>query len=219
MNAAPLAQLTFYNETILLTKFNKRGKTTYPVNPTDIAGAFTNIPMSTGLLPPNTLCYAQIDGKTALAVLIPAGKHIVQVETATGNVALRVPLPPLVFAGRGRQYFVFALKSAVPTLTAPLYYAPCSNVHPHGLICQGNTPFPEATSTTIYSAFRTFLYDSTFNTDLSTGRVTDNTNPNVLTLWHDLHTHKTRRFPLRALRPVSLTLDGLIHQLSHTSIR
>jgi PRTRC genetic system protein B len=211
----PLAQLTFYSDTILVTKYTTGGTTTHPVHPADVASAFTQVSLTTGLLPPNTLCYARSGGKVAMAILLPATQHTVQVETATGLTPLTIPLPPLIFAGKGTQYFVFALKNAVPASHAPLFQAPCPNVFERGNICQGNTPFPETAPDSIYHAFRTFLRDSAFNTHLATARVQGKHAGNVLALWHHLHTRRTRRFPLRHLVPVSLTVGGLIHQLSH----
>lgn len=146
---------------------------------------------------------------------MPAATHTVQVETPDGITPLSIPLPPFVFAGHGHQYFIFALKDTIPGSTTPLFAAPCSNVFQQGNICQGNTPFPETAPDTIYAAFRAFLHTSTFNTHLAAQRVLGKDAANVLNLWQDLHRRKRRRFPVRALLPVGLTLGGLIQQLSH----
>jgi PRTRC genetic system protein B len=214
--SAPLAQLTFYPDTILVTKYTAGGSTTHPVHPADIAAAFTHVSLTTGLLPPHTLAYARSGGKVAMAIFLPAAKHTVYVERGAELTALTIPLPPLIFAGRGTQYYVFALKDATPSSHTPLYHAPCPNVFERGHICQGNTPFPDTAPDVIHQAFRTFLRDSAFNTHLAADRVQGKYAGNVLTLWQQLHTRNTRRFPLRALVPVALTLGGLIHQLSHT---
>lgn len=214
----PLAQLTFYSDTILVTKYTPGGKTTHPVHPADVASAFTTVSLTTGFLPPHTLGYARTGGKIAMAILLPAAKHTLQVETANGLASLAVPLPPLVFVGKGTHYSVFALKEAMPVSTAPLFHAPCPNVYGNGSICQGNTPFPDTAPDTIYAAFRAFLLNSAFNTHLAAKRVQGTHAGNVVTLWHDLHTRKRRRFPVKHLLPASLTLGTLIHQLGHPPV-
>ena len=148
---SPLVQLTFYPDTILCTRYDGIGQTTYPVAPQEVAEAVADVPFSTGWLPPRTLLVERRSGVTTVAVHIPRGRHHVHVETRTGDQMLTVPLPDLVFIGHGRSYYVFATKRP-PTPNTPLFHAPCSNVYDSGNICLGNTPFPEATPATISTA-------------------------------------------------------------------
>jgi PRTRC genetic system protein B len=142
-------------------------------------------------------------------VHIPRGRHRVQVETRTGDQMLIVPLPDLVFIGRGRSYYVFATKHP-PTPHTPLFHAPCSNVYDSGAICLGNTPFPEATPATIATAIALFLSGSTFTAHLAQNRVQGAGQSHILQLWADLAARPSARFPLRALRPLATTLARML---------
>ena len=47
---------------------------------------------------------------------------------------------------------MFAVKKRPPGEQAPLYHAPCPNVHADGRICPGRTPFPPCTPQNIGAA-------------------------------------------------------------------
>lgn len=205
----PIVQLTFYPDTILCTRYDAQGQTTYPVAPQEVAEAVGNVTFSTGWLPPRTLFVERQGGLTTVAIHVPQGKHTVHVETAEGVYQWTIPMPDLLFVGRGSAYWVFATKST-PARYGSLYHAPCSNVHENGSICPGNTPFPEATPETMQTAFEMFMHRSVFNLHLSQNRVTGRAKANVLTLWETLAARPRSRFPLRALRPLATTIAGVL---------
>lgn len=201
----PLVQLTFYPDTILCTRYDGTGQTTYSVAPQDVAEAVADVPFTTGWLPPHTLFVERRGGLITVGLHIPRGRHRVHVETRAGDQVWEIPMPDLVFIGHGREYYVFATKT-VPTPHTPLFHAPCSNVFEGGAICQGNTLFAEASPATIDTAFALFMTGSVFTTHLSHNRVRGDAQTNVLDLWAGLATRPRARFPLRALRPLSTTL-------------
>lgn len=207
--ATPLVQLTFYPDTILCTRYDAQGHTTYPVAPQDVAEAVGEVTFSTGWLPPRTLFVERQRGVTTVAIHIPRGRHPVHVETKAGAFQWNIPMPDLMFIGRGRAYFVFAAKG-VPAPDVPLYHAPCSNVYENGSICPGNTPFPEAAPDTMQHAFDLFMHASVFNLHLAQNRVTGKAKTNVLTLWQTLAARPRSRFPLRCLRLLSTTPAGVL---------
>lgn len=209
MTTTPLVQLTFYPDVILCTHFDALGQSTYPVSPQDVAEAVADVLFTTGWLPPRTLLVERHRGMTTIAIHIPAGRHTVQVETASGVHLWRIPFPDLVFVGRGTTYLVFATKTP-PAPHMPLFHAPCSNVSPQGVICAGNTPFPSATAETIQRAFEMFMGESLFNSHLSLDRITGRYHSNVLTLWQHLATRPRASFPVRSLRPLHTTLPHLL---------
>lgn len=206
---SPIIQLTFYHDAILCTRYDNQGQTTYPVAPQDVAEAVGEVAFSTGWLPPRTLFVERQRGVITVASHVPQGRHTVHVETAEGVYQWTIPMPDLLFVGRGSAYFVFATK-ALPAPDVPLYHAPCSNVYENGRICPGNTPLPEATPQTMPTAFEMFMHRSVFNLHLSQNRVTGSAKPNVLALWQTLATRPRSRFPSRSLRPLSTTLAGVL---------
>lgn len=205
----PIVQLTFYSDAIFCTRYDAQGQTTYPVAPQEVAEAVGKVTFSTGWLPPRTLFVARRGGVTTVALHVPAGYHRVSVETMNGPALWTIPMPDLLFIGQGNAYFVFATRST-PTPDAPLFHAPCPNVHDNGSICAGTTPFPEATPETMQSTFALFMHHSTFTLHLSRDRVTGRAKANILTLWQALAARPRARFPSRRLRPLSTTIAALL---------
>lgn len=205
----PLVQLTFYPDAIFCTRYDVNGQTSYPVSPQDVAEAVAEVTFSTGWLPPRTLFVEQRGGLTTVAIHVPRGRHTVHVDTGAGTVRWTIPMPDLVFVGRGTTYWVFAAKTP-PTPDTLLFHAPCPNVFEHGGICAGNTPFPFASPDTMHTAFGIFMHGSVFTRHLSHLRVTGRARTNVLDLWQDLAARPRARFPLRALRPFPNTIAGVL---------
>lgn len=208
----PQLRLDFYETAIILSRWQADGRiTTYPVSIQDVVTACTNVEMSSGLLPPNTLFWKQQANQFTLGIYVPARRWTVQTEER----AYHIPLPPLVFVGRGRTYQVFAVKKRPSQslgqrpLADPLrlYHAPCPNVHQHGGICQGSTPFPLCTPQTIHQACHLFLEGSLFNADLSQGK-SQSYPDDVRLLWAELNGRK--RFPLSELVPANMSLRNLL---------
>ena len=88
-----------------------------------------------------------------------------------------------------------------------LYHAPCPNVHTHGGICQGNTPFPICSPRDIQTALTLFMEGSLFNADLSRGKCRSYPE-DVRQLWAELDGRK--RFPLSELVPAQIKLLNLL---------
>jgi hypothetical protein len=175
----------------------------HPVSAHDVASACTNIALSSGLLPPNTLFWKQQGDRPVIGIYVPARRWRMQTE---GQI-YHIPMSPLVFVGSGNAYQIYAVKQRPRDENARLYHAPCPNVHHHGGICQGNTPFPICSPRSIQTALTLFLEGSLFNADLSRGK--SQTHPeDVRELWAELDGRK--RFPLRELVPVSMSLGSIM---------
>ena len=204
----PLVRLDFFSEMVLFTRFDETpSQTCYPVAVEDVAGVFTDIRLATGLLPRETLFWQKRGDVTTLAIYVPARRWQVQV---VDERTYHIPLPPMLFVGRGRNYFVYALRSRPRGLHTPLWHFPSPNVNEHGVICLGNAPFPTCATDTIYSALHLFLEGSAFNNHLVKGR--NATFPDdVRQLWALLDGQK--RFPSHHLSPLNATLGHLMHQL------
>ena len=193
----PRLRLDFYPTAILLSRWEADGRTvTHPVAVDDVVRACGRVPLSSGLLPANTLFWQQQGQELGLGIYVPARRWRLQ----TAERAYLLPLPPLVFTGRGTAYRVFAVKKRPPDARSPLYHAPCPNVHADGRICPGRTTFPPCTPQNIGAALRLFLEGSLFNGDLSQGKCRAHPE-DVRQLWAALAGR--RRFPLAELVPVS----------------
>jgi PRTRC genetic system protein B len=208
-STTPLVQLTFYPDAIFCTRYDTHGQRSYPVAPQDVAEAVADITFSTGWLPPHTLFVERRGGQTTVAIHVPKGRHTVHVDTGEGVYRWTIPMPDLVFVGRGNRYWIFAARTA-PAPDTVLYHAPCPNVFEHGGICAGTTPFPEASPEAMHTAFGIFISGSRFTPHLSYGRVKGGAKTNILALWQELAARPSARFPLRTLRPFPNTIAGVL---------
>jgi PRTRC genetic system protein B len=121
---------------------------------------------------------------------------------------LRVPLPGLVFTGRGYDYSLWAVQGRPTSAAARLYVAPCPNLTNQG-VCRGNAPFPEAHPNTIWSAVEVF-FTSRFNQDLGDGK-SKRYPQNVLNMWRHLSQNGAEEYPLTDLVETNFTLERLIN--------
>lgn len=200
----PRLRLDFYNTAVLMSCWQDDGRTTtYPVSVHDVVSACTNIQLSSGLLPANTLFWKQQANQVMLGIYVPARRWQVRTE----EHGYHIPMPPFVFVGYGTAYKLFAVKKRPSNEADPLYYAPCPNIHTTGGICQGNTPFPPCAPHTILQALQLFMEDSLFNADLSRGKCRSHPD-DVRRLWAELNGRK--RFPLSELVPAQMQLQHLL---------
>jgi len=200
----PRLRLDFYSTAVLMSRWEDNGRlTTYPVSVHDVVSACTNVALSSGLLPPNTLFWKQQANQIVLGIYVPARRWRVQTE----DRHYHIPMPPFVFVGSGSSYKIFAVKKRPFGEHDRLYHAPCPNVHTTGGICQGNTPFPICSPRNIQTALTLFMEGSYFNADLSSGKCQSYPD-DVRQLWDDLNGRK--RFPLSQLIPAQMTLWNLI---------
>lgn len=162
--------------------------------------AFGRTPFESGWLPPNTLRFGVSEqGVRWLAMFIPPGIHHLQVEDdERGLLQVQVPLPGLIFTGRGYSYWVWATKESQPSGQSIVYHAPLSNVAGDGSICFGANVYPTAEAETIEKAMHLFL-TSPFNGHQSNGK-SRSFPGDVRYLLFDLA--KQGQFPLDDLVPI-----------------
>ena len=195
----PRLRLDFYPTAVLLSRWEEDGRIiAHPVSVHDVVSACTNIALSSGLLPPNTLFWKQQANRPAIGIYVPARRWQMQVDSAGGDEArtYHIPMPPLVFVGSGNAYQIYAVKRRPRDGHEQLYHAPCPNVHQHGGICSGNTPFPVCSPQTIEAALGLFMENSLFNGDLGRGK-SHHYPDDVRELWAKLE--GKRRFPFSQL--------------------
>lgn len=121
---------------------------------------------------------------------------------------LTIPLPSIVFAGRGRTYYIWAAKGSRFDPAGAPFHAPFPNVYPNGSICWGSNKPPECTPQTIEAAFRMFL-SSPFSNHLLTGK-SRSEEKDVRMVLRSLANH--RLYPGKDLVPLrrSSSFQGLI---------
>ncbi|MFQ5433766.1 MAG: hypothetical protein ACE5FD_02730 [Anaerolineae bacterium] len=200
----PRLRLDFYSTAVLMSRWEENGRlTAYPVSVHDVVSACTNVALSSGLLPANTLFWKQQANQVVLGLYVPARRWRVQTE----DRRYHLPMPPFIFMGSGSSYRVFAVKKRPSDEHDRLYHVPCPNVHTTGSICQGNTPFPICSPRNIQTALTLFLEGSYFNADLGSGKCKSYPD-DVRQLWADLDGRK--RFPLSELVPAQKTIHSLL---------
>lgn len=196
----PRARLDLYEEAVILTRYEGADRTSYPVAIDDLVAAFSRVPVASGLLPPNCLFWGRENGQTHITIYVPGRRWRLQ----TAERSFHIPLPPLVLAGVGERYRVFAVKLRPQATPIELYHCPTPNVHPSGVICQGSAPFPVCANDTIEQALSLFLEGSLFNGDLAANK-SQSYPEDVRHLWQQLE--DARRFPVGELMPARTTLD------------
>lgn len=205
--ATPIMEIRIYHKSIIVTRRDERGEwTSYPVTPEALAQTLASVPVTSGLLPTNTLATGRIDGQPFYVIAT-----LPRVATlATPHAEYRIPIPALVFAGRGQDYRVWALPDvpAVSTKT-PLFVAPFPNSYRDGSICWGNVSSLPHADTKIRQVLTTFLEESFFN-----GHVADHKSKkypvSVIALWQELHDTKAEAYPTEDMMPTEHTIGWLI---------
>lgn len=205
----PLARLDLMQETILYSRYGKEGDVAacFEVSPTDLASAFSGVPITTGLLPLRCLFYSRERGQERLGVFLPAEMRELVAVVGGQRRSYWVPMPPLVFVGRGRDYWVHAVKQR-PGENERLFRAPVPNVATNGGICKGDVEFPVASTKTIHDAAQMFLV-SQFNDHLREGK-SEREPGDVLMLWRDLDRAGVEVYPLDDLVATQMTLLALM---------
>ncbi len=194
------ARLDLFTESVVLTQYEGGSPIVcYEVSPDDVAGAFAGRPMATGLLPRDTVYYAESAGVATIAIFVAAQVRtlpMTDLARERGGIEgdVELPCPPLLFIGRERSYRMFALEDYPETERTKLYHAPFPNVHPDGRICGGNADFPVCTARTIHSALEVF-FESKFNTHLIDGKSRKHRD-NVLAMWQDVAASGAETYPI-----------------------
>jgi PRTRC genetic system protein B len=198
-------RLDLYEDVILATRYEAGTPgATYAVDPDDLALALADLSLSSKFLPPNCLFWGKSGGAERLAVYLPPQVWPVSVQGE--KETWRVPLPGLVFEGKGTNYRIYAVKRRPDTPAEPLYLAPVPNMS--GSICTGNAPFPVAGAGTIMPAVAAF-FESGFNTHLSNGKSRKHPT-GVLAMWRELREAGAEAYPPDDLVEARMTVANMM---------
>jgi len=207
LGKSPLAQVTIYSDLVLLTRDDGTGWRSYPVSPDALAQVFSNAPNVFGILPQNTLGCGTISGVRYYAVYVPPQR----VTIRTPGREYTIPLPPLVWAGQGKDYRVYALAEAdYPTKEVALYQAPFPNTYKDGRICWGDVrELKDASPNTLMPMLGLFLEGSLFNSHVANDKSIRRPG-SILALYDDLVAEQADTYPLDDLLPVGNSIVWLL---------
>lgn len=188
------------------------------VSPATVREAFVQIPIDSGYIPKKVVRWG-IDGSSQwVAMFIPPTMQTLNISDAGGKV-LVVPLPAMLFIGKGQTYYVLALEDEEFSPSKRLYHAPLPNVHAESRICYGSVAVPTTSLTTIDRAWTLFI-TSNFNRDLTHGKSKQHPNSAIEMLEHLAKT-KATRYPTddlvefsRPNRQLQLTVDDLLNSVA-----
>lgn len=215
---APQMSLVFYHSVVVRTlyrQFQQSESGDNPVessvlvNPADVAAALVGLNRGqSGLLPPYCLGYGYHGSQTTITAYLPPQPRRLVWKSGRRKKDALVPLPGLIFKGRGRNFWLWAVKESYPLADhTPLYHAPLPNVHGDGRVCLGDVDFPDMSVNT-FGRCVTAFFESRFNRDLSNGK-SEQQPQNILKLWTELDGEES--YPLDDLRPSNLRLKEVLN--------
>lgn len=208
-----LMRLDIYPEAVLRTVYTA-DQDGHPVasdevSPFDVAAALAGLDTGTGILPERVLFYRQAGPEYHIGVYLPPEPRLLHVTDGEAILEFAVPCPPLVFAGRGTAYHVYALGAdGWPDARARLYQAPFPNVHTGGNICAGNVQFPACAPDIIHAAAKLF-FESGFSQHLRNAKSRTHEH-NVLALYRGLAGAES--YPLDDLIGLDKRLGDLVKE-------
>jgi len=204
-------RVDFHEETVLVHDFAAGiagGVRTKAVSALDIAHALAReLDLATGILPPDTLWWAQSGSGTRVAVWRPPQLTALRVRESYDAKPRRrhLPMPGLVFVclpDRQAPY-VFAARERPRTPADQLFHCPTFNVFRSGRVCVGTHVFPIDPA-----AVPLAFFDSHFSVTGDTAAGKSHRHPeNVGKLWDEIEGH--REYPLDDLVPQLTVTDAM----------
>ena len=191
------ARIDLFDEAIYLTCYNSDSQPAAcrELAPADLAAAFAGVPIASPLLPPGSLSWSRADGREKIVLYLPPERRRVIVMDGDDRTPLDVPFPPLVLAGSGTRYQLYAVKQLPSQPTERLFCAPFPNVNgPNGTVCWGDILPPSARADTIWKAVELFL-ESDFNGHWS-NNASQEFHEDVRDLWRELYAKEESVYPL-----------------------
>jgi PRTRC genetic system protein B len=180
------------------------------VSALDVAHALASeLDLSTGILPPDTLWLAKTGTGTRLALWVPPQVRTVRLRERYDATPrrLRIPFPGLVFLllPDGQAPYVFAADGRPVSLADQLFHAPAYNVFDSGRVCAGTHRFPTDPSKVPASFFASY-----FSAAMDTARRKSQRHPeDVGKVWAELHAAKATAYPVEDLVPQLSVADAM----------
>lgn len=174
---------------------DRRGIQRKGMSPETVGSVFANAPVWSGFLPTDVWSWGKSDGAEWVALIVPAQVQTLLLTDEKEVERFIVPLPPLVFAGRRLDYYIWAAGAEKWNRepNAPAYHAPFPNVDIEGKICFGSNILPPASTQAIHAAWDIFL-KSPFN-DHSTANKSKLYPDDVRRMWRALSDQNAECYP------------------------
>lgn len=178
-----------------------------------LRNAFSGVAIDSGWLDPSVIRWcSKPSGDWAVKFLAPA---LYKLDCNELGI-LTVPLPAMVFAGRGTKYWVWALKTQKFNPDARLFNAPLPNVYQrNGDICWGSNRPPACNPQSINTAWNMFIA-SPFSNHLADGK-SQCYDQDIRVQLLALHTKKAKKYPVSDLKALQQnpTVNNLIEAIAH----
>lgn len=187
-----------------------------PVSFDSLADIFSGGGFASGLLPPNIIATGRRNG-TPFFVLYAPPQQKVKMHIAGDRLhTFTIPTPPLVIAGYGTDYRIFALaRKQKPTQEHTLLaLPPLPNTYENGGICWGSAwseageKLPTVSPTNLQRALKRLLSESVF-THSGTGSRSKSYPDNIYGLWAKLERERVTTYPIEDLRASKYSLRDL----------
>ena len=180
------------------------------VSALDVAHALASeLDLTTGILPPDTLWLAKTGTGTRLALWVPPQVRTVRLRERYDAPPrrLRLPFPGLIFLTLpdGQAPYVFAATERPASTADTLFHAPAFNVFDSGRVCAGTHRFPTDPAQVPASFFASY-----FSAALDTARRKSKRYPeDIGKLWAELHAAKAATYPADDLVPHLAVADAM----------
>jgi PRTRC genetic system protein B len=213
-----LAELYFLDSGHFLFRRQKADRTSVTkfITVDDLVAAFTGMETDTGWMSPGVLRAGYCAHGPWFVFAAPPQKTTLILTTGSGLETIIVPLPPLVFAGVGNQFYIVATKSAAFDPKEKVCRAPLPNVDAssHCICYGGNTP-PEANPGNAAAAWQMFIA-SPFNNHLANSKARSmKYNHDIRVLLRCLAARKRAKgFPLNELVEDGKTVEQFIRAIT-----
>jgi hypothetical protein len=197
-------RLDFHSESVVMSVVDNEVITTRLVSASDVALALLrDTPLSSGLLPPDTLWWACRQGAPEVGIwrrpkVWPVA---ILVDPRKPPHRFRLPMPGLIFVCQaGRPPRVYAAKRRPDKPATQVYHAPLYNLFASGSTCAGTHSFPTDPAEVPESFFASF-----FSPEASSENRSKRHPQNLMDLWREID--GARKYPMDDLMPFGTLRD------------
>lgn len=209
------AELLILDGTYILHYREDRADRYKCLSPSTLRAAFANESIDSGWISEGVVRWGiGATGEWAVK-FIPPMQHTLDCDEM-GKIY--TPLPGMIFAGKGHNYWLWATNTPTFDPTTNLFYAPLPNIYAtSGQVCWGQNQPPIATALSISEAWQLFI-SSPFNSHLCNAkskRYPHDIRHQLLALHKKQAKSKACRYPLSDLLLLeTITLSQLIERLA-----
>lgn len=203
------AAIYFVDEQLAFEQVVERGTSLKYISPAAARSAFAGQPIDSGWLPVGVQRCGQSHRGAWMVRWHPPAIYTIRFDGPKAR--FKVPMPALVFFGRGSHYYLWAMQGKTLNPTARLFRAPVANVNGSGLICFGRNAHPAVPGG--FEACWKLFWSAPFNDDHSQGKHPKHQgsiNPFLI----ELSRKRATTYPASQLVRSEYTLESAIERLT-----